>query len=152
MIYFKSPCILRIGINRYYEMKKLSLFLLLIALFSITPHLHADVKSAQLSIDVPAGKWKSVRLKNLPKNAAVRIEVESDNAVTLSVMDEKNYKKYPNIKRPLLQSRVVNKFSFTVKIPVSGHYYVVFDNSAGLREAKLDVNIVGASGSDSIPL
>ncbi len=133
-------------------MRKVTLFLILTAFLSLAPHLHADVKSAQLSIDVPAGKWKSVRLKNLPKNAAIRIEVQSDKAVTLSVMDEANYKRYPNIKRPLLQSRVINKFSFTVKIPVSGHYYVVFDNTAGVQEAKLDVTIVGASGRDSIPL
>src|SRR3972149_7987737 len=133
-------------------MRKVTLFLILTAFLSLAPHLHADVKSAQLSIDVPAGKWKSVRLKNLPKNAAIRIEVQSDKAVTLSVMDEANYKKYPNVKRPLLQSRVINKFSVTVKIPASGHYYVVFDNTTGLRESRLDVNIVGASGTDAMPL
>ena len=131
-------------------MKKLTLLLVLIAIFSLTQNLSADVKSAQISIDVPAGKWKSVRLKNLPKNAAVRIDVKSDSAVTMSVMDEANYKRYPKVKRPLLQSRVINKFSFTVKIPASGHYYIVFDNTAGLREARLDVNIVGASGTDTM--
>lgn len=134
------------------RMKKLTVFVFLIAIFSLTQQLHADVKSARVSIDVPAGKWKSVRLKNLPRNAAIKIEVKSDNAVTLSVMDEANYKRYPNIKRPLLQSRVINKFSFTVKIPASGHYYLVFDNSSGMREAKLDVTISGASGADSVLL
>lgn len=133
-------------------MKKLTIFLILVAIFSFSQDLRADVKSVQLSIDVPAGKWKSVRLKNLPKNASLKIDVRTDNAITLSVMDEANYKKYPDIKRPLLQSRVINKFSFTVKIPASGHYYAVFDNSAGLREARLDVIIVGAGSTDSVLL
>lgn len=133
-------------------MRKLTIALILIAFFSLVQNLGADVKSVQLSIDVPAGKWKSVRLKNLPKNASLKIDVRTDNAITLSVMDEANYKKYPGIKRPLLQSRVINKFSFTVKIPASGHYYAVFDNSAGLREARLDVTILGASSTDSLLL
>lgn len=138
--------------TRYLSMKKLTFILVLISFFSITHSLHADVKSAQISLDVPTGKWKTIRLKNLPRNAAVKIEVKSDSAVTLTIMDETKYKQYPKIKRPLLQSRVINKFSFTVRIPAAGHYYVVFDNSTGLREARLDVTISGASGTDSVLL
>ncbi len=134
------------------QLKIVYVLLILASIISIAPSLYADVKSAQLSLDVQAGKWKSVRLKNLPENSSVRIEVKSNNDVTLSIMDEANYKKYPNITRPLLRSRVINRFSFSVRIPATGHYYIVFDNSKGLREAKLDVTITGVSGLDSAPL
>lgn len=130
-------------------MKKF-LFYFFILTFTLTPYIHATVKSAQLAIDVPAGKWKTVRLKNLPMNAAVKVEIKSEGAVTLFFIDQKNYEKYPNIKRPLFKSRVINTLSFTVKIPSTGHYYLIFDNVAGVREARLDVTIYGASGADSV--
>jgi hypothetical protein len=132
-------------------MKKF-LFFLFLSICLLSPPAQAKIASAKLAVDVPAGIWKSMRLNNLPENSAVKAEIKSDGTITVSLMDQSNYEKYPGIKRPLFQSKVSDKLSFTVKIPSSGHYYVVFDNTSGVREVKLNVNIYGASGTDSVLL
>jgi hypothetical protein len=129
-------------------MKKF-LFFLSILVLVFTPLAHAKVQSARLAVDVTAGQWKSVRLKNLPRDSAVKVEIKSNSAILVSLVDEVQYKKYPDIHRPLFQSKVSDKLTFTVKIPAAGHYYLVFDNVSGTRDANLDVTIQGASGADA---
>ena len=110
---------------------------------------YAKVQSAKLSLDVPSGKWKSVRLTNLPRNAAVKAEIKSDVPIIVTFVDETKYEKFPDIERPLFQGNVNDKITFSVKIPTTGHYYLVFNNISGIREAKLDITIHGASSLDA---
>ncbi len=110
---------------------------------------YAKVQSAKLSLDVPSGKWKSLRLRNLPKNAAVKAEIKSDGPIIVTFVDETKYEKFPDIERPLFQGNVRDKITFSVEIPTTGHYYLVFNNISGIREVKLDATIYGASGFDA---
>jgi hypothetical protein len=134
------------------RMRRFLLFFLSTLLLVVTPLAHARVKSVRLTIEVPGGRWKAVRLKNLPRDAAVKVEVKTDGPIAVSLVDQANYETYPVIRRPLFQGRVRDKLSFTVKIPAAGQYYLVFDNLSGDRKAKVDVSIRAASGSDSVLL
>lgn len=129
---------------------KRSLYFFFVLVFIFTPFVHAKVQSARLAIDVAAGQRKAVRLKNLPRNSIIKVEIKVNGAIVFTLVDEVQYKKYPKIERPLFQSIVRDKISFSVKIPAAGHYYLVFDNGSGVRDVKLDVIILGASGIDAL--
>ena len=126
------------------------LFLFFTLVFVFIPLVYAKVQSARLAVDVDAGKWKSVRLRNLPQYSVIKVGVKSNGAIFLTFVEEAQYKKYPKIQRPLFQSTVRDKISFAVKIPAAGHYYLIFDNFSGVRDVKLDVIIHGASGIDAL--
>jgi hypothetical protein len=129
-------------------MKRIFLFLLLV-LLPCPPLTQAKTQTAKVAVDMSAGQYKAVRLKNLPQDSVVKVDIRCDGVVTVLFATEEQYKEYPNIPRPLFQSTVRDRFNFTVTIPATGNYHLVFDNSAGSRTVKLDAIITGASGSDT---
>lgn len=131
-------------------MKKVLLVSWLLALLVVAASAEAKVQTAKVSVDVAAGAWKSVRLKNLPGNASLKIEVKCDNPVTLVLVNEADYRNYPAVERSLFESAVRDSLSFAVKIPATGHYYLVFDNTSGKSTVKVDAVIQGASGADAL--
>lgn len=99
-----------------------------------------------LNADVAPGTWKAVRLKNLPKGATVALEIKSDGEIKVFLIDSADYQRFPNTSRPLFIGRVEKKLSFSVTIPTSGHYYVVFDNGSGRKLCKITLTIGAARG------
>lgn len=126
------------------------LFFVLVLVFIFTSFVYAKVQSARFAVDVGTGKWKSVKLRNLPQYSVIKVAVKSNDAIILTFVEEAQYKKYPKVQHPLFQSTVREKISFAVKIPATGHYYLVFDNISGVRDVRLDVLIQGASGTDAL--
>ena len=94
-----------------------------------------------LNVDVPSGKWKACRLRNLPKDAVVAVEVETNGDIVVALMDESNYQRFPTPPRPLFHGRVEKRLSFSVSIPAKGHYYVVFDNRSRPQPRAVKVTI-----------
>ncbi len=125
-------------------------FSILVLVFS--PLAHAKVQSAKLAVDVPSGRWKAIRLRNLPESSAVRVEIKSNGSIVVALVNETQYEKYPDIERPLFHGNVHDKFTFSVKIPATGHYYLMFNNISGIKEVKLDATIYGASASDAVSI
>jgi hypothetical protein len=121
--------------------------LLFILLFS--PPAFAKLQSAKLTVNLSPGQWKAMRVKNLPKDAVVKVKIESTGNIAVLFLDEPQYKEYPRVSRPLFESDVRDKISFAVKIPASGHYYVLFKNIMSDGKVDVDVSIHGATGSDS---
>ncbi len=133
------------------KMKKYFFYILISILLHDLPA-HAKVQSATVAVHLPAGQHKTIKLKNLPRNAALKVEIEGQGSYGISFINEDDSKKYPDVSRPLFQSKVHDKISFAVKIPESGNYYVVFDNVSGSKEINLNAAIQGASDSDEILL
>ena len=124
--------------------------LMLLAVFLAWPCLaSAKMQKANVAVDVAAGQHKTVRLRNLPHDAAVKVEVRCTGTVTVLFVSDEQYTDYPKILRPLFQSTVHDRFNFTVTIPANGNYYLVFDNTAGSSAVKLDASVTGASGADT---
>ena len=128
-------------------MKRIFLFLLVV-LLPCPPLIQAKTQTAKFAVDVSAKQYKAVRLKNLPQDSVVKVDIKCDGVVTVLLATEEQYKEYPNIPRSLFQSTDRDRFNFTVAIPATGNYLLVFDNSAGSRTVKLDAVITGAAGSD----
>ena len=128
------------------------LFTFFIALILSASPSTAKVQSAQLTIDLPAGQNKSIRLKNLPEGSTVEVEAEGKGDFVISLINEQNSLSYPTVSHPLFQSNVRDKISFSVRIPKNGHYYVVFDNRSSSSIMNLNTTIQGATGSDAVML
>lgn len=94
-----------------------------------------DVSAASspqsFSVDVPPGKWKTVRLQNLPKDVLVALAVKSDGPLTVGFLDVSDQKQFPRIAHPLFWGQLESKLGFSVTIQQQGDYYVVLDNREG---------------------
>jgi hypothetical protein len=99
-----------------------------------------------VNVDVTPGNWKAVRLKSLPKDAIIALEVKCEGEITVTVIDSADYRKFPNTHRPVFVGRVRKKLSFSLTIPESGHYYVVLDNRSGLKQQAVTVTVAAARG------
>jgi hypothetical protein len=101
----------------------------------------ADAAQAILNTEVPPAKWKAVRLKNLPKGVAVGLSVVSSGPVGLIFVHQDELKRFPAAVNPLFQGTVERKLEFSVVIPASGDYYVIFDNRQGKEMQKVKILI-----------
>jgi len=137
--------------RRHGRTRILPALLLLLSALAIPQEARPAMKSATLAVDLPAGRWKATRLKNLPRNAAVEVTVRADAPVDVFFLDQKSYDRFPSVRRPLFRGQVHRKLTFSLKIPAAGHYYLVLDNRAGKQEAATDLLIRAARGSDIEP-
>lgn len=94
-----------------------------------------------LNVDVPAGQWKGVRLRYLPKGTLVAVEVESSGDVIVAFVDSTHYQRFPDIPRPLFLGQVDKRLSFSISIPATDHYFLVFDNRSGRRTRAVKATI-----------
>lgn len=113
----------------------------------LAPCVAAQVKGPMiLSVAVPPGKWKALRLRNLPKDAAIACRVQASGEVMVSFLDADDYKQFPVMARPLFSGRVERQIAFSLRIPTAGHYYVVFDNRSGMESRRVTLTIRAARG------
>jgi hypothetical protein len=116
---------------------------MLCALFlSLVPPAAAQVGGpVTISVEVPPGKWKAVRLRNLPKGAVVAIRVQASGEIAVAFVDAGDYRRFPAVARPLFASRIEKQLSFSVAMPAVGDYFVVFDNRLGDESRAITVTI-----------
>ena len=101
----------------------------------------AEAAKAQVNSKVPAGKWKAVRLKNLPEGAALSVKVVANGSLVVMLVHEAELKRYPSAISPAFQGTLERALSFSVVIPESGDYYVIFDNRRGADERRVQILI-----------
>lgn len=119
--------------------------LLLLALLSAVAALgwspRADAADAAMTVSLEAGKWKAVRLRNLPKDAVMAVAVQATGKISVSLLSERDYRAFPKPEEPVFAGSVDRKLSFTIAIPDTGTYYLVLDNrqSSDARKVKLAI-------------
>jgi len=91
----------------------------------------------QISAKVPAAKWKAVRLRNLPKDAAVQITLETSGIISVIFVHQEELRRFPAAVNPVFQGTADHRLSFRVVVPTSGNYYVILDNRPGKEERKV---------------
>ena len=89
----------------------------------------ADSATLQVSVEVPAGKTRSLRVRNLPRGAVVSVRVEADARLGIALVSAAQLKS----KKPqaLLRGVLDRNMSFQLSVPEAGHYYLVLDNRRG---------------------
>lgn len=85
--------------------------------------------SAQVTIDVPQGKLKSVRLRHLPGGTQVAIAISSTGRLGVALVSRAQLK--TGKPRALFRAALDRKLSFRLVIPTSDDYYLVLDNRRG---------------------
>lgn len=91
----------------------------------------AEGAEAAMTVEVPAGQFKSLRLRNLPKDAVMAVGVQTNGKLLLVFVNEEDYKRFPKPEEPIFIGSVDRRLSFTVTIPATGHYFLIFDNRRG---------------------
>ena len=113
--------------------------MLLVSMVGFEPAAHAA--KAQVNSKVPAGKWKAVRLRNLPEGTSLSVRVAANGSLVVILVHEAELKRYPSPISPAFQGTLERTLSFSVVIPESGNYYVIFDNRRGTDERKVLIQI-----------
>ncbi len=104
----------------------------------------AQQNQARLSVEIPPGKFKTLRLRNAPAQAQVALAVKASSRIMVSVLDETDARTYPETREPLLTAPVEQAVSFSLTLPATGNYYVVFDNTRGTESARVQMALRAA--------
>jgi hypothetical protein len=94
-----------------------------------------------LNVNIPPGKWKGIRLRNLPKDAGVAVQVVSSGEIIVALVDSRGYQRFSQTSRPLFIGQVEKRLAFSVSIPVKGDYFVVLDNRSGQEPRAVTVTV-----------
>jgi hypothetical protein len=97
-----------------------------------------------VNVDVPPGQWKAARLKNLPKDAMVAVQVESTGEILVALIHAKAFQNSPDNLRPLFTGRVERRLSFSVVVAEKGDHYLLFDNRRGAESRAVTVTLQAA--------
>lgn len=106
--------------------------------------LSSDAGAAQalVNVEVPAAKWKAVRLKNLPQGTKVSIQAESLNgSLDLIFIHSDELQRFPAAVSPEFQGSIERKLSFSAVVSKKGDYYLILDNRQGSEARKARVLI-----------
>ena len=106
----------------------------------------AFAAEAELSAEVPAEKWRALRLKGLTQGASLRVRVETSGPIRVILAREDEVERFPKGLKATFSGSAERRLSFSVSIPTAGTYYVILDNRKGdaLREVKLFVEALPA--------
>ena len=124
----------------------------LVLLFFLYTSASAQIQGpVTFTVEVPPGKWKALRLRNVPSDALVAVEVQTNRDVVVAFVSGTEYKRYPAVQRPLFSGRVEKNISFSVTTPAAGDYFVVFDNLSGREPRTVTVKVRAARGKPRDP-
>ena len=101
---------------------------------------------AALSVEVPAGKSKNIRLRNLPAGGAMAVRIVSSGKLLVALLSERQLKSPQAGSTPLFRGVVERRITFKVAIPESGDYFLVLSNRGGAEtlEVQAEIRAVGA--------
>jgi hypothetical protein len=96
---------------------------------------------AQLSADVPAAKWKALRLRNLPANVSLAVRVETTGPIRVVLARESDAQQFPKSLRATFSGTAERRLTFRVNLTTAGDYYVILDNRKGDAAREVQVFI-----------
>jgi len=117
------------------------------ALFGGAPR--AGAATAQVTLEVPAGKLKSVRLRHLPRGAQVAFAISSNGRLGVALVSRKQLES--GKAKALFRASFAHKMSFKVAIPASDDYYLVLDNRRGSRAVTVTATVEAEAGKKKAP-
>ena len=91
------------------------------------------------AVDIPAGQWKALRLKDLPKDVVVALAMTSNGAVSVGFLTAPDHRQFPRMTQPLFWGQAESKLGFSVTIQQQGDYYVVLDNREGTAQRHVNL-------------
>jgi hypothetical protein len=106
----------------------------------------ARAASAELNAEVPAGKWKALRLRGLPQGASLSVRVETSGPILVLFVHQEQLKGFPEKPvRPAFRGSVERRLAFRLSLPLAGDYYVILDNRKNAADREVRVQIEAAA-------
>jgi hypothetical protein len=105
--------------------------------------------SAQVTIEVPQSKTRSVRLRNLPRGTLIGVAISASGSLGVALLSATQLKSPKP--EPLFRGAVERKMSFEVVIPETSDYYLVLDNRRGVEPVKTTATIQAVQGKSEAP-
>jgi hypothetical protein len=95
--------------------------------------------TVQVSIEIPAGKTKTVRLRNLPRGTQVTVRIDASGRLVVALVSGLQLRS----PRPeaLFRGALDRRMSFKVVIPEPSDYYLVLDNRRASEAVKARATI-----------
>ncbi len=111
--------------------------------------LAGQAKSAEFNftVEVPAGKLKSLRLRSLPAGAVVAVAAEASGELGVAFVRARDPKEPSARIPPLFAARLERRLTFSVTIPSAGNYYVVFDNRKAEEPRTVTIRVRASRGT-----
>lgn len=119
------------------------------ALLLAAPPPPAAAATAQVSVEVPPGKTRSVRLRRLPQGAVVAVAVSASGSLQVALVSATQLKSPKP--QALFRGALDRQLAFQVTIPESSDFYLVLDNRRGKEPVKATATIRAARGSAKPP-
>ena len=96
---------------------------------------HTTAESAKkpltVSLTIPAGTLKAIRLRNLPRETMVAVALRCDGSLTVGLVNASDRARFPDVTNPLFLGQTESKLGFSATIPQQGDYFIVLDNRTG---------------------
>lgn len=110
----------------------------------------AKERSADVRAEVAAGETYTARLGSLPKAAKLSIHVDSDAPVGVLLLDETDYRGFPDLEGPLFRGRMAGEHRFSLQAPAPGDYFLVIDNREGDSARAFMLAVTASFDSSSV--
>lgn len=110
-----------------------------------------QARQASLTTEVPAGQFRGLRLRNVPRNARIAIAARATGRIALSLLTADDATRFPAPGEPLFTAPVENVASFAVVIPAAGDYVLMLDNTKGGTPSKVSLLVRAARGELTAP-
>lgn len=97
---------------------------------------------AAFSVEVPAGKAKSIRLRNLPGGTAMAVRIVATGKLLVALVSAKQIRSpEPDSAAPMFRAVVDRSLTFKVTIPEKGDYFLVLSNRGGSAALSVQAQI-----------
>lgn len=103
------------------------------------PHAAAAGGTAQVSTEIPGGKTKTVRLRNLPRGTSVTVRIDAEGRLGVVLISRAQLKSGAH--EAVFKGVLERRMTFKVVIPESDDYYLVLDNRRGDAAVKARATI-----------
>lgn len=106
---------------------------------------------AAVQLEVPAGKSKSVRLRNLPSGTVLQVAIKSSGRLLVALVSAKQLKSPEGKPQPVFRGALERSLSFSVVVPETSDYYLVLNNVRGSETLSVQTAIRAQSGAQPKP-
>ena len=106
----------------------------------------ASAADAAVSVEVPAGKAKNIRLRNLPAGATMAVRIVTTGKLLVALVSANQLRSPEPGSAPLFRGVVERRITFRVSIRERGDYFLVLSNRGGAEplEVQAEIHAVGA--------
>ena len=115
----------------------------LLAALALLTSLSVAAADAAVAVEVPAGKAKNIRLRNLPAGATMAVRITTTGKVLVALLKAD--------KQPLFRGAVERRLTFRVSIPERGDYFLALSNRGGAEALEVQAEIRAVPAAKPTP-